>query len=231
MKSIISLLSSFSLCAAVLLLVYCGPGPTGAKQTITITSPAAGAEILAGDTISVQWTQPVANPALFYNYNLTSSVWQSFATVIPVSSREVKVVLPTTWFSDSFQVKVEDNAGVYDAGISGYLHLKYIILTTALTGITVKVGDSITLSWRALKTTIPSVEVMLSTDTGLTFNEIIGTGSIPTGTALSCIWVVGSETGWNFLPQYPSPTCVVKVRKYSDDPYKDVSGIFTVAKP
>lgn len=226
MKSTISLLSAFSLCLAALLLVNC------TKQPIVLTAPAAGAKLLAGDTISVQWTPSIANPKLSYNYHLASSPWDTFATVIPVNSQEAKVVLPAMWYSDSFQIKVEDNNGAHNAGVSGYLHLKFIILTTALAGQTIKVGDSITLSWRVLPTEIPSVEVMLSTDSGKSpFNEIVGGGSISTGTALSCIWVVGSETGYNFTLAYPSSGCIVKVRKYSDDFNKDLSGIFTVAKP
>ena len=231
MKSTISLLSAFSLCTAALLFVHCGPSPTGTKQTITITSPATGAKLLAGDTIAVQWTQSVANPKLSYNYHLTSSVWEPFTTVIPVSPQEVKVALPTTWYSDSFQIKVEDNAGVYDPGVSGYSHLKDIILTTDLGGQTVHVGNSITLSWRVCPSNISSVEVMLSTDSGKSYNEILSSGSISIGTSLSYIWVVGSETGWDFTSEYPSSGCVVKVRQYSQDEYKDRSGLFTVAKP
>jgi hypothetical protein len=229
MKSAFSFLSAFSICLAALLFAHCGPQP------IVITSPAAGAKLLAGDTISVQWTPSITSPKLSYNYHLASSVWDTFATIIPVNSQEAKVALPAMWWSDSFQIKVEDNGGTHDAGVSGYLHLKYIILTTALTGRTVKVGDSITLSWRVLPALISSVEAMLSTDSGKSpFREIINTGSIPVGTALSCIWVVGSETpsdSINFF--YPTSGCIVKVRKYSsvEDGFIDLSGIFTVTNP
>ena len=226
MKSTICFFSAFSLCTAVLLLVYCAPQP------IVITSPAAGAKLLAGDTILVQWAPSITAPKVSYNYNLASSSWQPFTTVIPVSSQEVKVALPTMWYSDSFQIKVEDGDGAHDAGVTRYLHEKFIFLTTALGGQTIHVGNSATLSWRACLSNISSVEVLLSTDSGKSYNEIIGAGSIPVGTALSCLWVVGSETGWDFVDSlYPSSGCVVKVRQYNHDEYMDLSGIFTVAKP
>lgn len=227
MKSTISLLSAFLLCTAAFLFVLCGPGPTETKQAITITSPAPGAKLLAGDTISVQWMQAVANPKLSYNYHLTSSVWEPFATVIPVNSQGVKVALPTTWYSDSFQIKVEDNDGAYDAGVTGYLHLKYIILTTALTGQTFKVGDTVNLTWRLLSSEFSSVRVTLSTDSGKSYNDIPISSLSPT--ISSYTWVVGSYENWSF--SYPSSGCKIEVRDYNMGSYNDFSGIFTVAKP
>ncbi|HUI90961.1 MAG TPA: hypothetical protein VLX68_01830 [Chitinivibrionales bacterium] len=229
MKLSTLLLSTTALCGTLLLVPHCGSGPTQSKQAIAITSPADGAKLLAGDTTPVQWTQSVANPVISYNYHLTSSTWQQFAVVIPVNSTEAKVVLPTLWPSDSFQIKVEDNAGAYNAGLSGYIHEKFIILTNALGGQTVHVGDSVTLAWRACPVQVSSVEVMLSTDNGKSYNEIIGAGSISISAALSYQWIVGSETGYDFSSSYPSSTCIVKVRQYSNDQYKDLSGVFTVA--
>lgn len=183
--------------------------------------------MLAGDTISVQWTPSITNPKVSYNYNLASSPWQPFTTVIPVNSQEVKVALPTTWYSDSFQIKVEDGAGVYDTGISGYLHLKYIILTTAFTGKIVKVGDSITLNWRINPSMFSSLALMLSTDSGKVYNAIPNI-SLPKSSQ-SFTWIVGSETGWIFT--FPSSRCKIMIQDYFENSYKDVSDIFTVRKP
>jgi hypothetical protein len=223
MKSIISLLSALSLCTVVLLLVYCGPQP------IVITSPAAGAKLLAGDTISVQWTPSITNPKLSYNYHLASSVWDTFATVIPVNSQETKVALPAMWYSDSFQIKVEDNDGTHGAGVSGYLHLKYIILTTALTGHIVKVGDTVNLTWRLYPLKFSSLRVTLSTDSGKSYPDIPNFSLALT--TLSFTWVIGAETGHDFSTSYPSSGCQIQVRDYNYRDYNDLSGYFTVAKP
>jgi hypothetical protein len=225
MKSAFSLLSVFVPCLTAALFVYCGPTET--KQTITITSPVAGAKVLAGDTISVQWTPSIANPGLAYNYNLASSLWQPFETVVPVNSQEVKVVLPTTWYSDSFQIKVVDNDGAHDAGVTGYLHEKYIFLTNTLAGQTINVGDSVNLTWRINSSLFSSLELMLSTDSGKSFNNLVNHSIQPTITSYT--WLVGSETGSVFA--YPSPRCAVQIRDYTTRDYKDVSGIFTVTTP
>lgn len=194
-----------------------------------ITSPAAGAKLLAGDTISVQWTPSIANPKLSYNYHLASSLWDTFATVIPVNSQEAKVAMPIMWYSDSFQIKVEDNGGTHDAGVSGYLHLKYIILTTALTGQTVKVGNSVNLTWRIYSSMFSSLRVLLSTDTGKSYYDIPDTSLSPT--TLSLPWVIGAETGHDFSSSYPSSGCQIQVRDYYYRDYNDLSGIFTITKP
>jgi hypothetical protein len=225
MKSTISLLSAFLFCTVTLLFVHCGPGPTGTKQAITILSPATGAKLLAGDTISVQWTQAVANPKLSYNYHLTSSVWEPFTTVIPVSPQEVKVALPTTWYSDSFQIKVEDNDGAYDEGVSGYLHEKYIIITNPVAGQTFSVGQSVTITFRALASQLSSVLFRLSTDNGMSYGEML-TGSVQPSVH-SINWVIGSEPGGTFT--YPSTTCKIRLEDYNvGNSIFDISGTFSV---
>jgi hypothetical protein len=223
MKSTISFLSAFLLCTAALIFVHCGPGPTGTKQIITITSPAAGAKLLAGDTISVQWTQPVANPKLSYNYHLTSSVWEPFTTVIPVNSQGVKVALPTTWYSDSFQIKVEDNDGAYEPGISERTSIKFIIITSPTKGQTFTVGQSVNVTWR-VSSGISSIHVVLSTDGGRSYQEML-TGSVPPNTVLA--WTIGSEpSGVAFA--YPSDSCKIKISNYLEETVFDVSSMFHV---
>jgi hypothetical protein len=223
MKLPFSFLSALTLCTAALLIVCC------TKQPIVITSPAAGAKLLAGDTVSVQWTPSIASPKVSFNYNLASSAWDTFTTVIPVSSQEVKVAIPTTWFSDSFQVKVEDNDGAHAAGVTGYLQEKYIFLTNALGGQTFHVGNTVVLNWRINPAMFTSLEVMLSIDSGNIFNDIPNNSLSPSNRSFT--WVVGSETGWNFIDSFPSSKCRIQIRDYIQRSYKDISGMFTVAVP
>jgi hypothetical protein len=197
--------------------------------TIEITDPAAGAMLVAGDTISIKWTPAVSNPVVSYNYNFsTAAAWQLFATVLPVSSEEVKVVLPVTWYSDSFQIKVEDASGGVKEGVTPYLAEKYIFVTSPVAGQTVKVGDSVVVSWRHNPALFSSLEVQLSTDSGKSFSELYSSGSFSKTTS-SVAWVVGSETGGSFLPSYPSSGCVIRVRDYSNYSINATSGLFTVA--
>jgi hypothetical protein len=210
-----------------LVLINCNSGPTASKQDITITSPAAGDKLLAGDTISVKWTQSVSSPIISYNYHLAvSSPWVLFAPVIIVSPQEGKVVLPIEWYAaDSFQIKVEDGTGENNPGFSAYLPEKYIFLTSApATGATIKVGDAVTIAWRHNPSLFSSIEVLLSTDGGKSFNTIIK-NSLPKTTE-SMQWKVGEEEGWKFT--YPSSSCIVQVRNYDPKSIKALSGIFQV---
>jgi hypothetical protein len=202
------------------------------KPTIDITSPAAGEKLLAGDTISVRWTPSISKPVASYNYHLTSSVWQLFDIVIPVNSQEVKVVLPTTWYTDSFQIKVEDGSSASKAGVTPYLPEKYVVLTSPIAGQTVKVGDSVTISWRLYPAQFASPEIRLSLSGGSTDSSFhdIPSGSFP-NSVTSFLWVVGSEKQWNFAAGYPSSTCMVQVRDYQANASMDESGIFKVVMP
>jgi hypothetical protein len=202
------------------------------KPTIDITSPAAGVKLLAGDTISVNWTPSVSKPIVSYNYHLTSSVWQLFDAVIPVSNQEVKVVLPATWYTDSFQIKVEDGSGAAKTGMSAYLQEKFVVLTSPTAGQTVKVGDSVTISWRLYPAQFASPEIRLSLSGGSTDSSFhdIPNGSF-SNSVTSFLWVVGSEKFWDFKDGYPSATCVVQVRDYQAFASNDESGIFKVVMP
>jgi len=214
------------LAAIVLFLTQCGPGPTAGKQAIAITAPASGAKLLAGDTVAVQWSQSVSSPVLSYNYHLQASSWQQFATVISVNSQEAKVVLPTDWSSDSFQIKIEDPSGSYNAGFSPYFSENSIFLTSPHAGQTVKVGDSVILSWSINAALFSTLLVELSTDSGKTFNPIFSGESFPPATK-GLTWIVGAETGWTFA--YPSSGCIVKVGDYNATNVYSTSGIFTVS--
>jgi hypothetical protein len=218
-----------SLSAVLSLLIVNCVKPTPA---IDITSPGAGAKLLAGDTISVRWTPAVSKPVVSYNYNLTSSVWQLFDIVIPVNSQEVKVVLPTTWYTDSFQIKVEDGTGASKAGVTPYLPEKFVVLTLPTAGQTFKVGDSVTISWRLCSAQFASPEIRLSLSGGLTDSSFhdIPNGSF-SNSVTSYVWVVGSEKGFYFTPGYPSSTCVVQVRDYQTYSSMDESGIFKIVEP
>jgi hypothetical protein len=222
MKSTISIYSASWLCATALLVVNCGLGPSETTRVITITSPATGSKLLAGDTISVQWTPSVANPKVSYTYNITSSLWEQFATVIPVSSQEVKVALPTTWYSDSFQIKVEDNDGDHPSGISGRTAIKFIVITSPAKGQSFTVGQSVNVTWR-VSPGISSIHVMLATDS-LYFQEML-TRSVPWDSVLT--WKIGSEPS-GVIFAYPSDSCRIRISNYLEEMVCDTSGIFSV---
>ena len=134
--------------AALLVVAACCTKPA---QTFEITSPASGEKLLAGDTIAVRWNEAVLDPVVSYNYNLVmDSAWHLFDQVIPVSSEQVKVVLPSSLvFSDSFQIQVEDGSDRTVHAVSAYLPLKLVVLISVpASGQTIHIGDSITLVWR-----------------------------------------------------------------------------------
>jgi hypothetical protein len=190
---------------------------------IVITYPISGQKRFIGDTITVSWVQSVPSPKLSYNYNLGAG-WQAFASFVPIDSNSAKILLPTTSSSDSFQIKVEDNSGNYDAGISNPFSLKVILITNPIANQTFTVGQTVSITWRDAASNISSLQLMLSTDGGTTFGDML-TMSLPS-TTNSYSWIVGSEPGSIF--SYPSSKCVIKVMDYTNNNLKDISGTFTV---
>lgn len=216
-------LSLFALSVTGLSIFYCSP--TEEKEAIIITAPEAGRKFLAGDTISAVWTQAVSEPQLSYNYNLGTGGWQEFTGVIPVSDNEVKVILPTLWYSDSFQIRVEDISGAFEPGLSGHIITKYIIITNPPAGQTFSQGDTVNITLRTLAEQLSSLLLMLSTDNGKTSHHDMLTNSLPP-TTQSVEWVVGAEPATIFA--YPSTECQIKVRDYENSNIYDVVGPFTV---
>jgi|GEM_PF-2131074 len=193
------------------------------KVPLGITSPAPGAKLVAGDTVLVSWTQSVPSPTILYDYNFGAG-WQQFATVIPVDNYSEKVVLPITSYTDSFQIQVEDTTVGFDV-ITGYLRLRYIVITNPLAGQTLTVGSTVMITWKDTPARLSSLRIMLSTDGGKSFGDML-TGSISDLSQTSYSWVIGSEPGGTFA--YPSSSCVLKIVDYVENNYYDVTGIFTV---
>jgi hypothetical protein len=221
-KLVVSCLCAVS--ALTLLVPGCG-NPEKPKEAIAITAPASAQKLLAGDTVSVTWTQSVAHPKLSYNYNLGGG-WQSFATVIPVDAQQAKVVLPVTDVSDSFQIRVEDGGAAYNPGTTGFFSVKNIVLTSPVGGESFTRGQTVPITWKVYRPKFSSLECQLSTDGKKSFNEMFG-GSISDFTPPKN-WVVGSEPGWDF--SYPSSECVLIISQYNNETkiLSDVSGKFTV---
>jgi hypothetical protein len=210
--------------ATTLIGLTCGPGPVATKAPISITAPAAANKFVAGDTIAVTWTQSVTNPKLSYTYNFGGG-WQSFATVIPVNAQQVNVVLPTSNYSDSFQIQVEDNSAAFDPGKTGYFAVKYIVITSPVGGASLAIGQTFPITWKLLPEKFTSLKFELSTDSGKTWNEMFGQ-SISNFTPPKN-WVIGSEPGWDFFPP-PSTGCMLKISEYNSAGINDKTGTFSV---
>jgi hypothetical protein len=192
---------------------------------ITVASPIAGQKILIGDTLIVSWDKSVPIPKLSYNYNRGAG-WQVFASFVSIGNNSAKIVLPTTSATDSFQIKIEDNSGYYYAGTTGLFSLKAIIISNPIPNQTFAVGQTVSIIWRDAVSKISSLRLMLSTDGGVTFGDML-TMSIP-ATTNSFSWIVGSEPGSGSPFSYPSSKCIIKLMDYTNSNLKDVSGTFTV---
>ena len=233
MKKSLLFASVAAISAAAFLFVSCGgSSPTAAKDHVAITSPVAKQKVLAGDTLLVSWTQSVASPKISYNYNYGAG-WQQFASdsVIPVDNYSAKAILPVTSYTDSFQIKVEDNSGTLDAGTSAPFSIKYIIITSQLTGQTFSVGQTVTITWKDFPDKFSSFNILLSTDNG---KSGLGKGVINATSLLlsekSYSWVIGSEPGSGAPFSYPSSQCILRVSNYNQDNkgLYDDSGTFSV---
>jgi hypothetical protein len=191
------------------------------RQTpaIDITAPAAGAKLLAGDTITVQWNPSVSKPVLSYNYHLINPTWQPFDTILSLGPEEAKVVLPTTWYSDSFQIRVEDGSGAATTGTSAYLPEKYIYVTAPTAGQKVHAGDTVTINWRDNPALFSSLLVNLSIDSGKSYTNLNTAGSIPP-TTTSFVWVVGAGSVGTY--------CEVQVCEYNGNNPFSTSGFFQI---
>jgi hypothetical protein len=206
-----------------ILLISCSP-TSNDSQAISVSYPEKGQKFLAEDTISVKWNISLSNPKIYYNYNKGTSGWQEFLSVNYVSQTEAKVVLPTTWYSDSFQIKIEDAAKKHPEGISEYFSVKYIIITNPSSGNSYNVGETVNIQFKAYSSKLSSLRFILSTDGGKSYNDML-TGSIsPTQNSLS--WTIGDEPGYVF--DYPSTKCILKIQDYDDGKIFDISGIFEV---
>jgi hypothetical protein len=195
------------------------------NNPIKVYSPAGGQKVLAGDTLLVSWIQSVAIPKLSYTYGLGTG-WQQFASVIPVDNYSAKAVLPTTSYSDNFQIEVEDKGGTYDAGFSAQLSLKYIVITFPTTGSTLTNGSTVTITWKDARSRLSSLRLLLSTDGGKSFGDILTRSILPDTT--SSTWVIGSEEGAGAPFSFPSTNCILKIRDYVDDRLVDTTGTFSV---
>jgi hypothetical protein len=216
-----------ALCAMTFLGVSCGSGPTAAKTPIAITGLAAGIKVAAGDTLLITWTQSVASPKVSYNYNFPGGAgWQEFTTVIPVNNNSVKAVLPVTSYSDSFQIKVEDNGGTYGPGTSAKFSIQYIVITYPTAGATLTNGSTVMITWKDTPTKISSLRLLLSTDGGMSFGDML-TASVSPNTT-SSTWMIGGETGSGAPFTFPSANCILKIKDYTNDQLVDVTGTFSV---
>jgi hypothetical protein len=215
------------LCIMTFVWVSCGP--TSPKAFVGITSPVAGQKALAGDTLLVTWTQSVVSPAIFYDYNFGAG-WQQFASVIPIDDFSAKVVLPVASYSDSFQVKVQDNNSTTNAWTSAFFSLKYIIIIFPAAKDTFKVGQKVTITWKDFPARLSSINITLSTDggkSGLINGEIVSQ-SISDLSVKSYSWVIGSEPGSGAPFSYPSSQCILRVSDYVNNALFDDSGTFRV---
>jgi hypothetical protein len=218
-----------SLAATLMLGATCGSSnsPTQPKDKIAITSPSLAQKVVAGDTILVTWTQSVSSPTVSYNFNQGAG-WQAFTSpsVLPVDNNSVKVILPTTSYTDSFQVKVEDNSGKYDAGISQLFTIKYIVITNPVAGQTLDTGSTVTIAWKCDHSKFSSFKIQISLDSGKTFGVMTKTSIDPS--LNSYTWVVGAEDGADAPFAYPSTQCILKISDYTKSNYMDMTGIFSV---
>ena len=191
---------------------------------LKITSPVSGQRFLVDDTVTVTWDKPIANPKVFYNDNLGHG-WLAFSSISPISNLSGKVVLPLVIETDSLRIKVEDGSNTYSPGISDPFITKVILIANPVKNQKYAVGQTVLISWRYSDSRISSLRLMLSTDGGITYNDML-TGTLSPATA-SYSWVVGSEPGYSFT--YPSSECVFKIEDYLIYSF-DVSGVFTVSK-
>jgi len=205
----------------------CGDSnPVAPKTAIAITSPIAAQKVCAGDTIIVTWTQSVSTPKLSYNYNYGAG-WQQFAASTSIGNNSAKVILPTTSYSDSFQIKVEDNSGTFDAGTSAPFSIKYIVVTSPTAGQSLTKGSTVTVTWKDTPSKLSSLRLLLSTDGGKTFGDMLK-GSISDVSTTSFSWVIGSETGVGAPFSFPSTQCILKIEDYTTLQFFDKTGIFSV---
>jgi hypothetical protein len=199
-----------------------GCNTTNTNQQSAILKPAAGDTYIAGDTLIVSWQEPIALPYLSYR-DSPSENWDSMP-VIDYSDKSVKVILHDTWYSDSFQIQVEDRSGKINTAISGYFSVALIKLFP-FDRATFFVGDRVALKWRHNPSKFSGIRVRLSTNGGKSFNELLSKSLNAELTEYQ--WVAGQEeSGYSF--SYPSEKCVILVQDYNNAGYSDKSTTFSI---
>jgi uncharacterized protein YuzE len=215
----------FFLCLIVLSGCNSTSPPDHLPEPIIITAPQAYKKFLINDTMVVQWTPAVKGPRVSCTFNKGEG-WNK-PVIVSIDSQKAGIIIPSTTFSDSFQVMVEDTTGAYHSNVSRTVSVKYILVTSPAANDTFRVGDTVRITWRA-STEIASVGIWLTTDnwTSSSSNCIQANGSTKK-TDPYYQWIIGHEaSGWPFA--YPSGTCEIRVQDYNTEAGSDMTGLFTV---
>jgi len=222
-----SRIMGISAIAGLCLFACDGNNPDGPTEQVTITSPTLiQSELLLGDTVTIAWKTSIAGPVISYNYHKQGSDWVTFgaASVLSSSGTGASIILPLDWYSDSFQIKVENSSGSTSI-ISQYYKAKYILLTSPNGDETHARGQTVNITWQA-SAAMQAVRVILTTD-GKNWADITAQSLAPSVGAYA--WTVGQEPSQSPKFVYPSTTCKVKVQEYNDGQIFDISNaVFTV---
>jgi hypothetical protein len=122
---------------------------------------------------------------------------------------------------------VEDNDNMHTPGTSALFSVKYIVITNPVAGQTLTIGSTDTITWKDTPSKLSSLRIMLSTDGGTTFSDIL-TGSIVDLSQTSYAWVIDSEPVPPKTFTYPSSACVLKIMDSLTTNYFDVTGTFSI---
>jgi len=210
-----------------LILLIALAGSNGCNTTDTnlqsaIVTPVAGDTYVAGDTLVVSWLEPIEVPYLSYRYR-PSEGWDSLR-VIDYSDKSAKVILPDVWYSDSFQIKVEELSGKVNTATSDCFSVGFIKLLP-LDRKTFFVGDTVAIKWKHHPSKFSGIRIRLSTNGGKTFNDLLSKSVNAESTEYQ--WVAGQESsGYSFA--YPSDKCVILVQDYTNAGYSDNSTTFSI---
>lgn len=213
------------MCACSLLLLWaCDDNPVESQadpevhSVLTITTPAAGHKLLAADTVTVEWNEPLEDYAVSWRRDGDTSAsaegWTA-VTAVAQTPDSLRFTVPAV-YSDTISLKLVDNTDGDQAFVT--CRLRHFILTEyPPADARYAVGDTIEIAWR-ISPLLSSALIELLYDGGRNSTPV-NTDRAVNVPDTSYTWVIGQESDYSAL--YPVEDCFLRVAAYDDEDYYD----------
>jgi hypothetical protein len=190
------------------------------QPSITVVSPSAGEQLLAGTSKDIQWTSTnIANVKIELTTN-NGATWSPIVASTPSNGRfqwTVPTDPPVNSSLCQIQISNAINNGIPSAK-SGAFTINQVAPSITVTspkgGETWEAGSAKAITWTSWGVT--NVKIELTTDNGV--NWILVAGNLPSN----------GYYNWNPVPNNPSTNCKIKITDV-DNKYTGISGaVFTI---
>jgi hypothetical protein len=200
--------------------------PEQSEPELHISDPTPQTKILAGDSITLRWTESLDRYSIAYFDSIAllsgeGDGWRTFDAV-PASRTEARVEIPELPF-DSLAIRLYDSTANEEV-VATYALRYYIFTATPDTGVTYRVGDTLHFAWR-IAPSLSRAVLKLAFDGGRQEGYITGEGAIDYPDT-TYDWIIGQD---DQEIAYPTNDAWARVADYENYDMADVmSGTFDI---